>query len=42
MHGLMSNTKWRKVLTVLAKYPVYLQLKRLQDETFHWMSNAPI
>lgn len=34
MHGLMSNTKWRKVLTVLAKYPVYLQLKRLQDEDF--------
>lgn len=35
MHGLMNNTKWRELLTLISGYPVYIQLKLVKDTDFH-------
>ena len=35
MHGLMNNTKWRELLTIISAYPVYIQLKIVNDMDFH-------
>lgn len=35
MHGLMNNTKWRELLTLISGYPIYIQLKLVKDADFH-------
>ncbi|MCH1926730.1 hypothetical protein L9G74_16340 [Shewanella sp. C32] len=30
----MNNTKWRRILTLLAEYPLYLQFKLLGEREF--------
>lgn len=35
MHGLMNNTKWRELLTIISAYPVYIQLKLVKEMDFH-------
>lgn len=35
MHGLMNNTKWRELLTIISAYPVYIQLKLVKEIDFH-------
>ncbi len=34
MHGLMNNTKWRELLTLLSSYQIYIQLKCVDDDDF--------
>ena len=34
MHGLMSNTKWRELLSLLNKDQVYIQVKLVGDDDF--------
>ncbi len=34
MQRLMSNTKWRRILTLLAEYPLYLQFKLIGESEF--------
>ncbi|QXO18540.1 hypothetical protein [Vibrio ostreae] len=34
MHGLMNNTKWRELLSMLSKNQVYIQLKLVGDDDF--------
>ncbi len=34
MHGLMCNTKWREIFTLLSEYQIYVQLKLLGDDDF--------
>ncbi|UTZ24297.1 hypothetical protein [Vibrio campbellii] len=34
MHGLMNNTKWRELLSLLSQNQVYIQLKLVGDDDF--------